>query len=82
MSLCCVCRNALSDLRSLVELDLSDNKLIGDVLGDRVLDLPNLRILNLSKNKLARVDDTLLATLTGLRRYLLELDSLQLLATF
>ena len=53
----------------MVELDLSDNKLIGDdVLARGVLDLPNLRILNLSKNKLARVDDTILSSLKGLRR--------------
>ena len=62
-------RGALADLTSLVELDLSDNKLIGDdVLARGVLDLPNLRILNLSKNKLARVDDTILSSLKGLRR--------------
>ena len=62
-------RGALADLTSLVELDLSDNKLIGDdVLARGVLDLPNLRILNLSKNKLARVDDTIFSSLKGLRR--------------
>ena len=63
------CRDSLADLKSLVELDLSDNKLMGDALTGGVLDkLPNLRILNLAKNKLSRLDDSMLSALTGLRR--------------
>jgi len=54
---------ALADMPSLVELDLSDNKLIADAIDGPIFDLPNLKILNLSHNKLAILNDQLLTTL-------------------
>ncbi len=48
-------RQALADLPSLRELDLSDNRLIADALEGPIFDLPNLLSLNLSSNKLSRL---------------------------
>ena len=53
---------------SLVELDLSNNKLIADAIDGPIFDLPNLQILNLSKNKLALLDNRLLTSLSRLKR--------------
>ncbi len=53
---------------SLTELDLSHNKLIADAIDGPIFDLPNLKILNLSFNKLALLDDQLLTTLNRLKR--------------
>ena len=53
---------------SLKELDLSDNKLITDAIDGPIFDLPNLKILNLSKNKLSLLDNRLLNSLNRLQR--------------
>ena len=59
---------ALADMPSLKELDLSDNKLITDAIDGPIFDLPNLKILNLSKNKLSLLDNRLLNSLNRLQR--------------
>ena len=49
-------RDALADLPSLAELDLSRNKLIADAMEGHIFDLPRLEALNLSSNKLSRLN--------------------------
>ena len=43
---------AFADMPSLAELDLSKNKLIADAVDGPIFNLPQLKILNLSFNKL------------------------------
>ena len=53
---------------SLAELDLSRNKLIADAVDGPIFNLPQLKILNLSFNKLSKLNNKLLTSLGSLRR--------------
>lgn len=61
-------KDALADLPSLTELDLSSNKLIADAMDGPIFDLPQLKALNLAKNKLSRLSAQLLSNLNLLQR--------------
>ncbi|XP_023327313.1 protein artichoke [Eurytemora carolleeae] len=61
-------KDAFADLPTLLELDLSRNRLTSENLDGNVFNLRNLQILDLSENKLSRIDRSLLGSLGSLRR--------------
>jgi len=63
-----VSAEAFADMPSLAELDLGRNKLIADAVDGPIFNLPHLKILNLSFNKLSKLNNKLLTSLGSLRR--------------